>query len=120
MARNVVVACLAALVLSTVSGCGTVVNLVSRHPTDFTDATKPYGGVFVDGAFAGDFAMQPQTLPVALFWLIDLPFSFVGDTVTLPYVLYLNAHKGDPAAARPEASLVEQAKFTDLPGKPVP
>jgi uncharacterized protein YceK len=98
------------------SGCGTVVNLSSRQQTEFTDATKPYGGVCVDAAFAGMFASQPQSIPVALGVLIDVPFSLIGDTLTLPYVLYVNAHKDRPADVRPdkpEEGGVRQAGASD-------
>ena len=72
---------LAALLLLT-PGCGTLLNLGF--------GPKPFGGVGADCFMAGECLDEPQTLPFVLFWLADLPFSLLGDTLTLPYTL------GDP------------------------
>jgi hypothetical protein len=53
MARNVVAACLAALVLAALSGCGTVMNLTEeKSPTEGMSTSSkprsPYGGVGYD------------------------------------------------------------------------
>lgn len=74
------------LVASTgITGCGTLLNLQEKAP-------PPYGGVIMEskiiaqGVPMGPFAFFPN-FDVPGLWplaLIDLPFSFVGDTVTLP------------------------------------
>ena len=59
------------LILNT--GCGTIMNLANPHPSEIL----PYGGV----AFDID---QTNHHPA---FLLDSPFSFVFDTLTLPYTL---------------------------------
>jgi len=49
--------------------------------------------------------------------LIDLPLTFVGDTLALPYVLCRNAHKDSPADARPKPAPVGQEMYADPPAK---
>ena len=71
--------------LSGLTGCGTLLNLGEKD-------SPPYGGVIMDskiiakGVPMGPFAFFPN-FDVPGLWplaLIDLPFSLVGDTVTLP------------------------------------
>ena len=59
-------------------------------------------------------------IPISLGAVLDFPLTVVGDTLVLPYVLYLNIHKDDPADPKPTAAPVEQAKFTDPPARPDP
>ena len=126
MARSVIAACLAAVLLAVVSGCGTVMNLTEeKSPTEGMSTSSkprsPYGGVGYDLDIS-----QWLLLAGPLGWaesaclLADVPLSFVGDTLTLPYVFCLRSHKDAPADARPRAAPVEQAKFTDPPAKPAP
>ena len=82
---------------------------------------SPYGGVGYDFDVG-----QWLLLAGPLGWVesacltADIPLSFVGDTLTLPYVLYLNAHKDDPADGPTPKLAVEQTKYTGSPGKSVP
>lgn len=72
-------ALLLAALLLLASGCGTVLNLGF--------GPKPYGGVRADCFMAGECVDEPQTVHFALFWLADLPFSLLGDTLTLHHTL---------------------------------
>jgi uncharacterized protein YceK len=90
--------CVASL-LSTLpsAGCGTVVNLVRQGPEQ--GGVSPFGGVRqdvsgIEKATNGESgfwthpksdAEQHAQVVSMLFWAADLPLSFVGDVVTLPY-----------------------------------
>lgn len=93
ISRAICVALLAAL---PASGCGTVANLSHTNPEE--GGRVPFGGVKRDLA-----ALHPPAAPVgprehdtsdanyarrtsAVWSAVDLPFSFVGDLVTWPYV----------------------------------
>jgi uncharacterized protein YceK len=84
MNRRVAIWLAAALVISA-GGCATAINL--------QEATKqkPYGGFtmplddFFGGAEAGDYVL----LRFWPLWLLDKPLCLFGDTVTLPYTLWL-------------------------------
>ena len=105
MTRNVVAACAAALALCVRSGCGTMINLTGRG-----EGPKPYGGVeivaksgvaFSVGSVGEDNTVRffPALVGVPLgmyLLLVETPLSAVGDTLTLPYVLYLKAQKDQP------------------------
>jgi uncharacterized protein YceK len=77
---------LTAAILS--GGCGTVANTAWLIPEE--GGKRPYGGIRIDY----DKARNPPTsFPNAddrlqqFVFALDLPFSLVGDTLTLPYVL---------------------------------
>ncbi len=54
------------------AGCGTMINLApGQKCVTFREAPRIYGGVRAD-------------LVIAAASLMDLPYSFIGDTVTLP------------------------------------
>ena len=73
-------------------GCGTLVNVTSYAPPEIGGGQRlVYGGVLWDleGEYRALTTPYPQyhlgvRLPMILFYLIDLPFSAVGDTLTLP------------------------------------
>jgi uncharacterized protein YceK len=69
------------------SGCGTVANTVWFIPEE--GGKRVYGGVKVDLQVAREALERPVPgKPLAGLWcLIDLPFSLVGDTITLPYTI---------------------------------
>jgi uncharacterized protein YceK len=89
----------ATLLLTATSGCGTMQNMKGQpnafgslpHPTR---PPVPFGGVIADslcivnGSLGGLINLEPGTLVFVPFALIDLPFSFVGDVVTLPWATY--------------------------------
>ncbi|MBW3541200.1 MAG: hypothetical protein KY476_13105 [Planctomycetes bacterium] len=74
---------LAVITVLSFSGCGTLLNIEGK-----TDRPcSPYGGVAysVDIAvhgtgYADDVFLQPLTA-------LDIPFSLVGDTATLPFIV---------------------------------
>lgn len=89
-----VVACLA-------SGCGTCLNLVPdvqiQNREHFALSINPpktvYGGVRLDAAVAAKSVQKLPSSPIAAsvflsMALIDLPMSFVGDTLTLPITVF--------------------------------
>jgi uncharacterized protein YceK len=93
MRRNGALSMAAALLLTATSGCGTMQNMRGQpnafgslpHPTR---PPVPFGGVIADslcvvnGTFGG---LNVETLVFVPFALIDLPFSLVGDVITLPW-----------------------------------
>jgi uncharacterized protein YceK len=68
------------------SGCGTMLNFTSREKPEI------YGGVEVDVAWIGMSRQNPAPSPdqANLLGIVDLPFSFIGDTLTLPITLLVN------------------------------
>jgi uncharacterized protein YceK len=79
------------------SGCGTMVNMaapnVSVKRSNVSVSTRMrrqiYGGVRMDVAILTKRADMPEhgRSAVAPLALVDLPFSAVGDTVTLPFTI---------------------------------
>ena len=61
------------------SGCGTIANQEGDR--------KPYGGV-VSIYRVGTFKDPPHGPPIGPIFLLDMPFSLVGDTLTLPFDAY--------------------------------
>jgi uncharacterized protein YceK len=68
-------------ILASCLGCGTIHNLDEER--------KPYGGVVHDCLWTvhGNWLFVGPEVPAPL-GLIDIPFSLVGDTVTLPITMY--------------------------------
>jgi len=68
-------------------GCGTFLNFSRVDPqTRSRSHPKIYGGTRLDGtAIAGGTVMGFS--PVTIAGIVDMPFSAVGDTVTLPVVI---------------------------------
>jgi len=71
---------LLAAIVST-EGCGTLRNHVALG--DDGGEARPYGGVLWDV----DQSLQTSHTTSQMF-LLDVPFSFVGDTLLLPYDLF--------------------------------
>lgn len=63
------------------SGCATAANLFYFHEEE--GGKRMYGGVIADLGAIRESATQGRARPIACAAL-DLPFSFVGDTLTLP------------------------------------
>jgi len=67
------------------SGCATAINMQNAT------MQKPYGGFtmplddFFGGTEAGDY-VAVRFCPI---WLLDKPLSLFGDTITLPYTLWV-------------------------------
>ena len=99
MTRNGIAACVAALALSVLSGCGTVSNL--EHgcaPDAYRPLPSVYGGVQTDALVEVVSVNKVREQPILGFvdiglFAADLPLSLVGDTATLPYVLYVHMRK---------------------------
>ena len=98
MARKLLCAMVVAAILASQSGCGTVANLNATGRS----RPRPYGGVAADlavcresleptrihGWFPGFFLVDRTVAVVTCgFFLLDLPLSAVGDTLTLPLIL---------------------------------
>ncbi len=74
------------------TGCGTVLNVAFGLTKDRKIAfmtsgkTYPYGGIILDASMIYDSSpLSPLTKP---FFIIDMPLSLVGDTITLPYTIF--------------------------------
>lgn len=112
--------CVALLAALPAAGCGTVANLSHTNPDE--GGRVPFGGVRRDLA-----ALHQPEAPVgprvrhtpetnysrrtsAVWSAVDLPFSFVGDLVTWPYVrIYMIVNAPVP---------VPPVAFADPPGAP--
>lgn len=91
------------------SGCATAFVSMSK-----TDRRIPYGGTMVDGTIlispgevGGSGHLGFWVIPLYPLALLDLPFSFIADTVMLPFTL--QGEKVAPPASDAAASQPEQA-----------
>ena len=84
MCRRMAVCLMVALTVS-LGGCATAINMQN------VTMRKPYGGFTMplDDFFGGNEAGDYVLLRFWPLWLLDKPFSLFGDTVTLPYTLWL-------------------------------
>jgi uncharacterized protein YceK len=81
------------LMLSTLSGCGTVLNLWTPRP--LSGGVEAYGGVKADLQIAREQENAKVDGPVkqaiwrtwTAFWYLDIPASAVADTITLPLTI---------------------------------
>lgn len=115
------IACLAVPLLACLSsGCGTLINM-QEHPPDATmqgawpgddvPTQRIYGGVRYDLAAAGDRASQDPFCPWLVQALLDVPFSLVGDTVTLPLTIWATCERARGIRrGYPEARIVLDIK----------
>lgn len=64
------------------SGCGSTMNCLYLQ--------KPYGGIVVDGKAIGKGCTpdNPGDVIVGIGAIVDMPLSLVGDTLTVPFILY--------------------------------
>ena len=107
---------LTAIVALSLSGCGTICNFANApFPIEgFPERPAVYGGLQFDAAVAGGFAagaFQSQSgdrekamLILLGILVVDLPLSFVGDTLTLPVTLLLERAR-NPRDSSPEPRL---------------
>ena len=85
-----------ALLLCTSSGCGTMTNLTGADALVLgPPPNRPFGGVDRDvkGISAG-------TVVTSAIQAIDLPFSLIGDIITLPWTIY-QSQQPDSEQPRP-------------------
>src|SRR6266446_686212 len=73
---------LGSLLAAFCSGCGTIAN----HEA-YSGGRKPYGGVVIIYR-AATFKDSPHGPPIGPLFVLDMPFSFVGDTLMLPFDVY--------------------------------
>lgn len=120
--------CVALLAVLPAAGCGTVANLAHTNPDE--GGRVPFGGVKRDLA-----AMHQPPAPVgpraphnsdadysrrtsAVWSAVDLPFSFVGDLVTWPYVrIYLIVNAPVPV---PPVTFADPSGAQSQPPAPAP
>lgn len=80
------------------SGCGTLFNVVNYEippqpelsiwkEGPVTAPRKIYGGVSLDMEIGKSWIEDGIILPTACLWLVDVPLSAVGDTLTLPLTI---------------------------------
>jgi uncharacterized protein YceK len=74
-------------VLAGLSGCGTAANTVFLNEVE--GGKRAYGGVRADWEIVRERGEEGSgaNLRAPLWAAIDMPFSLVADTVTLPYIL---------------------------------
>jgi uncharacterized protein YceK len=106
---------LACAALTGIGGCGTILNMHDRPwvPTD-EPPRQVYGGVKIDNKFGTQFRQRDPEggeydLSNAALWVatvVDLPLSAIGDTLTLPLILWWQSHtpgKGEQPVSVPSS-----------------
>lgn len=95
MRRKVLIAI--AFAASLAGGCATALNLQDES------LRKPYGGFTMSVAdfFGGGDFGEASSILYWPMWLIDKPFSLLGDTVALPYTLWTLNHSSGSAQTKP-------------------
>ncbi|WP_372367416.1 hypothetical protein [Candidatus Uabimicrobium sp. HlEnr_7] len=79
------------LLVVTICGCGTYLNLQSDQAQKVLGIEGlPYGGVMYD------FTFMVIAYPFGILLLVDVPFTLIGDTLTLPYILYAKPYCTNP------------------------
>ena len=79
-------------------GCGTVLNTAYFCPDEgrnsiYGGGKSVYGGVLMEASLIRDALDPTDDRDVrGVLFALDLPFSLVGDTVTLPYTLWWQWH----------------------------
>jgi uncharacterized protein YceK len=68
-----------ASLLTLVLGCGTIASHQNSSPVLLPGEPRFYRGVTYDGM------LMSELEPFGLFIMLDVPFSFVADTVMLPF-----------------------------------
>jgi len=68
-------------------GCGTIANHVDSPEPNGVESGQVYGGV------GWDLYMIVKDPDTPAIWVWDLPLSMAGDTLLLPYDLYVCATK---------------------------
>jgi uncharacterized protein YceK len=114
MSWKSIAVCTVAVMATTFTGCGTIHNLPEGGPATLfapPETRVPFGGVRMDANVGAEFMRTAfdgrieslVLLPIPAYILfVDLPLSAVGDTLTLPYVLYQGPSKMTPLVANPD------------------
>jgi hypothetical protein len=81
-------------------GCATITNMQEEN------RQKPYGGFLMGPTdfFGGDKSCETTAMLFWPMWLADKPLCLVGDTITLPYVLWIWRENGQPLKEKPAES----------------
>lgn len=109
MRRNLLLATILAIPSG---GCATAIN------TQDAALCKPFGGVTMPltDFFGGGSMSDSVALLFWPIWLVDKPLSLVGDTLTLPYTLWVQRNAGSDRtekSADPEPTI----RPTGTPGR---
>jgi uncharacterized protein YceK len=96
MAWRISLGMLAVWAVAALGGCGTLMNTSPEPPGMARPTDGPtqriYGGVRHDALVGGSLLVEGGKMPplmfVGLYMLaVDMPLSFIGDTVTLPWMV---------------------------------
>lgn len=79
------------LIAITLCSCGTYLNLQAENAHKALGFEgMPYGGVMYD------FSFMVIAYPFGILLIVDVPFTIIGDTLTLPYILYKKPYCAKP------------------------
>lgn len=101
----------AVITMPLLSGCGTAANVVWFHPNE--GGQRVYGGVRGMTEYVVRESCDPTPKPMdshrigrLIQAMLDIPLSFVGDTITLPYILWFAlSSEGDVKPITPSNQL---------------
>lgn len=88
---------------ASLAGCGTLITLI-EGPVDFDNKPIAYAYSGTRFSFGG-----ARKSPVAFIFVLDLPFSFVGDTAVLPIRLLQSLYERIFGGEEPEEVLEPEA-----------
>jgi uncharacterized protein YceK len=89
MKARIAASCAVVGVALSLAGCGTVDNLCLPNPEAGKVPLHVYGGVEADVDFLNEDHPKSEAVKAVFgpLTVIDLPLSFIGDTITLPITL---------------------------------
>ena len=121
MGRAAVYAVLAGCVVW-LSGCGTVLNCTDPHGGAGGEK-RVYGGVLIDTTVAYQVAAgsglslgRPAAL-IGVWAVLDLPFSVVADTLTLPFTFAATLQKADSGKPTPPGTFTPDPEQAQQPAR---
>jgi len=100
-------------------GCGTVNNLtrpnqLSQEYAPTEPVRQVYGGVRAEWSELNRWGYEPEAVPFALIFkaatCIDLPFTVIGDTLTLPFTIAADVQRGISEYYFPSEATDEKAR----------
>jgi uncharacterized protein YceK len=106
MKARIMAACAVLAGMVNLTGCGTMVNMCLPKGENKTPPMQVYGGVQADHNFFapsdlevvlethGNSSMKFMRNVLTPFVMLDVPLSFVGDTVTLPVTFSVGLYEG--------------------------
>jgi uncharacterized protein YceK len=118
MYRSLGLVFVAVTLCSFASGCGTMLNLPEAKSVMLCpeETRLPYGGVRMDAEGGYDLLSGDRCALGIYILIVDLPLSAVGDTLTLPYVLYMGPTKRPPFVPVPIVEHSQESKAVATPG----